>query len=176
MGYPEFCEKFIPLGDRLYRIAFYLLESEADAKDVLQDLYLKLWNSRDRLDAVGNPKGYCTTLLRNLCIDRIRQRSRFHHSLRTFGMTEAGSGSTEWAARNEQEDASAKAEERIDAKQRLEAVKAAMAKLSEGQRQVLKMRILDNLSYDEIAARTGKSKLTLRVLLSTARKTLKEQT
>lgn len=159
MGYPEFCEKFIPLGDGLYRIAFHLLESQADAKDALQDLYLKLWDSRDRLDAVGNPKGYCTTLLRNLCIDRIRRARRFGE-----------------AELEDRADPAPAVETGLDARARLEKVRDAIGRLSEGQRQVLKMRILDNLSYDEIAARTGKSKLTLRVLLSTARKTLKEQT
>lgn len=159
MGYPEFCEKFIPLGDSLYRIAFHLLESQADAKDALQDLYLKLWNTRDRLDVVGNPKGYCTTLLRNLCIDRIRRTRRFGE-----------------AELEDRADPAPAVETGLDARARLEKVRDAIGRLSEGQRQVLKMRILDNLSYDEIAARTGKSKLTLRVLLSTARKTLKEQT
>lgn len=158
MRYREFCDIFLPLSDSLYRIAFFILESEADARDALQDLYLKLWNSRDRLNAVTNPKGYCATLLRNLCIDRIR-------SARRFGNAEL----------DDREDPAASVEGRLEARERLNTVLSAFESLSEGQREVVNMRIFENMSYDEMAARTGKSKLTLRVLLSTARKTLKER-
>ena len=64
---------WMPLQARFYRIAFYILESEADAKDAVQDLYLKLWNLRDNLEMVQNPSAYGTMLLKNLCIDRIRR-------------------------------------------------------------------------------------------------------
>lgn len=158
MRYREFCDIFLPLSDSLYRIAFYILESEADARDALQDLYVKLWNTRDRLNAVTNPKGYCATLLRNLCIDRIR-------SARRFG--EVGL--------DDREDPAASVEDRLEAQERLNTVLSAFESLSEGQREVVNMRIFENMSYEEMAARTGKSKLTLRVLLSTARKTLKER-
>ncbi|MDI9550380.1 MAG: sigma-70 family RNA polymerase sigma factor [Bacteroidales bacterium] len=158
MRYREFCDIFLPLSDSLYRIAFFILESEADARDALQDLYLKLWNTRDRLNAVTNPKGYCATLLRNLCIDRIRAARRFGN-----------------AGLDDREDPAAGVEERLEARERLNTVLSAFESLSEGQREVVNMRIFENMSYDEMAARTGKSKLTLRVLLSTARKTLKER-
>lgn len=171
MQYREFCKIFMPLHAALYRIACYMLESQADAQDVLQDLYLKLWNTRGRLDTVANPRGYCITLVRNLCIDRIRQAGRFSRPHSPSGTSASGTGSRE----PEPEDPAADIEKAMADKERLNAVRSAAAKLSEGQRQVLEMRLLDNLSYDEIAARTGKSKLTLRVLLSTARKTLKAQ-
>ena len=38
----SFREKFLPLNDILYKVAFYILESEADARDAVQELYLKL--------------------------------------------------------------------------------------------------------------------------------------
>ena len=158
MRYREFCDIFLPLSDSLYRIAFYILESEADARDALQDLYVKLWNTRDRLNAVTNPKGYCATLLRNLCIDRIRSARRFGN-----------------AGLDDREDPAASVEDRLEVRERLNTVLSAFESLSEGQREVVNMRILENMSYEEMAARTGKSKLTLRVLLSTARKTLKER-
>ena len=68
----EFKEKYLPLGEPLYRVAFYMLESGADAEDAVQDLFVRLWSSRDSLDSVRNPKAYCITMLRNICIDRMR--------------------------------------------------------------------------------------------------------
>ncbi len=64
---------WLPLQGRFYRIAFYILENEADAKDAVQELYLKLWNIRDQLDIIRNPAAYGSLLIRNLCIDRIRK-------------------------------------------------------------------------------------------------------
>ena len=76
MDYKEFCDIYLPLTDGLYKVAFYILESEQDAKDAVQDLYIKLWDSRDTLDSVHNPMGYGIRLLKNICIDRIRKESR----------------------------------------------------------------------------------------------------
>ena len=64
---------WIPLQERFYRVAFYLLEDRADALDAVQDLYVKLWKMRDSLDLVRNPGAYGALLMRNLCIDRIRR-------------------------------------------------------------------------------------------------------
>ena len=76
MEYRDFCETFMPLSDDLYKVAYCLLESESDAMDALQDLFLKLWEKRDSLDGIKNPKGYCITLLKNLCLDRLRTSER----------------------------------------------------------------------------------------------------
>ena len=64
---------WIPLQERFYRVAYYLLEDRADALDVVQDLYVKLWKMRESLDLVRNPASYGALLVRNLCIDRIRR-------------------------------------------------------------------------------------------------------
>ena len=49
MNRQAFQDSWIPLQGRFYRMAYFMLESEADAKDAVQDLYLKLWNLRDHL-------------------------------------------------------------------------------------------------------------------------------
>ena len=51
---------------------------------------------------------------------------------------------------------------------------AAIKSLPDRQREVLTLRTLDGLSYEEIAQRTGINYLTLRVLLSQARNKLKK--
>ena len=76
MNSETFRIKYLSLADTLYRVAFYILEQECEAKDAVQDLYLKLWQKKDELDGVSAPKAYCITLLKNLCIDRIRRSSR----------------------------------------------------------------------------------------------------
>lgn len=151
-------ETFKSLSDGLYRVAYYILESETDAQDAVQDLFVKLWGNRDQLDTVLNFKAYCTTLMKNLCIDRLRKEQRVQG-------IEAGTDIIE----------SRRVDEDYDAREKLERVLAAIERLPERQRDVMKMYVLEEMSYDEIAQKTGMTNLTLRVLLSNARKTLRSQ-
>ena len=50
MNATEFKQLLLPLNARLYKVAFLLLGNEDDAKDVVQDAYLKLWNQREKLN------------------------------------------------------------------------------------------------------------------------------
>ena len=153
----EFNSTYLSLAEACYRVAFYILESEADAEDALQELFLKLWKNRDSLDGIQNPKAYAMTLLRNLCLDRIRQVQKFEDAPldeRTVGICDA--------------------DRELDQKERLEKVLAAVKSLPDKQRQVLILRTIKGLSYEEIAEKTGINYLALRVLLSRARQTLRQ--
>lgn len=153
----EFREKYLTLGEALYRVAWYILESDADAEDAVQDLYVKLWNSRDTLDSVRNPKAYCITLLRNICIDRVR--------------SSAAAGREELQDNVAAEDS---ADGSLSSKERFRQAIAAVERLPEGERNVLKMRVFEDMSYERMAELTGKSRLTLRVMLSNARRKIRK--
>ena len=158
MSPKELTETFKSMSDGLYRVAFYILESQPDAQDVVQDLFIKLWNTRDELDKVLNLKAYCTTLIKNMCIDRIRKASKEQ----SIGIeTDIPESRT--------------IDEDLIAKDKLGRVMAAIERLPKGQRNVVKMYVLEEMSYDEISEKTGMSNLTLRVLLSNARKTLRKE-
>lgn len=151
----EYTDIYLPLSERLYRIAYYILESEDDAKDVVQDLFIKLWNSRDTLDSVHNPQAYCITLLRNMAIDRIRERNIYDGP------------PPETVCGNDD------VHRDIENREKLKMLKDAIGKLPESQRRLLHMKVFEGLSYDEISRETGMNNLTLRVLLSQARRKLK---
>ena len=140
---------WIPLQERFYRVAYYLLEDRADALDAVQDLYVKLWKMRDTLDLVRNPGAYGALLVRNLCIDRIRRLT---------------------PARPLSDDLVGKAppDEELAAKETLGVVMQAMERLPDSQRKLVKLHLLRGLSYDEIAAETGLSPLNIRVQVSLA--------
>ena len=155
----DFNNIWIPLAERFYRVAFYLLESESDAEDAVQELYLKLWSARSSLAAVRNPFAYGVSLLKNICIDKIRRReSRRAEQLEEFIVADASGP-----------------EKQMAEKDALARVMKEMGRLPERQAKVLKMRALDGLEYDEIARRTGLSQVNIRVLISMARKTLKKR-
>ena len=108
----------------------------------------------DALDGIKNPKAYCITLIRNICLDRVRGAS----------MSRKASGMPDMASEEEAVD------ERMSGRQRIEAIKAKMEQLPEKERMVLRMKVFEDLSYEEIQERTGIGYLSLRVLLSNARR------
>ena len=154
-----FHTQYLSLADALYKVAFYILETQQDAEDAVQELYLKLWKNKDVLDGIKNPKAYAMTILRNLCLDRIRQSSRIAEE--------------EPAEQNE---ASTDPYRQMDEKERLEKVLAAVKSLPERQREILILRTIQDLSFEEITERTGMNYLTIRVLLSRARQTIRKKT
>ncbi|MCQ2176260.1 MAG: sigma-70 family RNA polymerase sigma factor [Bacteroidales bacterium] len=153
---PDFIEQYLPLKDALYRLAFCLLENGEDASDVVQELYVKLWDSRDTLDSVHNPKAYSITLMRNMCIDLIRKRKHMEKE----------------ALDEKSEPLGNPPDSVMEARENMAALSKAMAALSSTQREILQMRFFEDLSYDEISQRTGKNNLNIRVLISQARKKL----
>ena len=148
----RFNKDYLPLAETLYRIAYYMLESETEAEDAVQEVYLKLWESRERLDGVRLPKAYCIRMLKNLCLDRIRrvQFLSYHAELPEKAFA-------------------------IDARTRLDKVLEAVKALPERQRQVLILRTVEGLSYEEIAGKTGMNYITCRVLMSQARSKIKSK-
>ena len=157
MTYEQFCDIYLPLTDGFYRVAYYILESEQDARDAVQDLFIKLWNSRDTLDSVHNPMGYGIRLLKNLCIDRIRKESRLAR-----------------ADLSEEIPADDTADGPHAAKEQAERVMRAVRKLPERQRAVLEMKLLRGMSNEQISEETGMSNLAVRVMISRARTKIKE--
>lgn len=145
---------WLPLQGRFYRVAFYLLEDEADAKDAVQELYLKLWTLRDHLELIREPAAYGSLLMKNLCIDRIRKRKPRE------------------ALREDQAD-DPPPDRQLELREELKDVLGKMDALPHNQRKLLGMRVLQGLSYDQISQQTGLSPLNIRVQISLARKKIK---
>lgn len=150
---------YLSLAETLFRIAYYILESQAEAEDAVQEVYLKLWKSRDRLDDVLSPKAYCVRMLKNACIDRLRAARKM----------ELPEELPERETADNQDDT-------IDSRTRLNKVLEAVKALPERHRKILLLRTVEGLSYDEITRRTGINYITCRVLLSQARSKLKSKT
>ena len=155
----NFSDIWLPLSDRFYRVAFYLLESESDAEDAVQELYLKLWSARSSLENVKTPMAYGISMLKNICIDKIRKRT-----VRNSEPLETAPPMTEPSAHGHAE-----------IRDTLRYLLNEMEKLPQKQREVLKMRTMGGMEYEEISKRTGLSQVHIRVLVATARKTLKKK-
>lgn len=70
----EFKQRFMPHYKLLYRVAYYLTGNAQDAEDLLQDMYLKLWQKRDDLKEETDTQAYLVTMMKNLFIDQRRHK------------------------------------------------------------------------------------------------------
>ena len=161
MNSEEFKSIWLPLSGRFYRVAFYILESQEDAEDAVQDLFSRLWKMRDSLGSVKNPVAFGITVIRNICLDKLRSKQ----ANRTIKPAPEVFESVP--------DPEADLNTRLIGKQNLEKIRSCMARLPDKQREVLESRVFKGLSFQEIANRTGMSEVNVRVKLSNARKNLK---
>ena len=86
LGDPTAFEELLsPRLDKLFRTAWAILGSEADARDATQDASLATWRQLPRLRNVERFDAWLSRILVNACLERLRQRAR----VREIPMTSA---------------------------------------------------------------------------------------
>ena len=152
-------------GAILLGLMLRILRSRPEAEDVLQEVFLQVWQQARSFDpARGRAFTWLATLARSRAIDRLRAvDSRERAAQRAAEDGQAPAAETEgWAE-----------EEAIRA-ERAEAVRAALAELPEEQRQVLVLAYLDGMSQSEIAAAKNQPLGTVKTRTRTGLKRLSE--
>lgn len=128
------------LAGPLYSFALKMLGNEAEAQDLVQEVFLSIWNKADSFNlARGSAFSWAVTQLRNRAIDRIRSRKRRGELLESFGEDLAPS------------DGQRSASENAEASERSRQVRTALEKLNDEQRAVLRLAYFDGLTQVEIA-------------------------
>ena len=155
-----FKQLLLPLYPRLQRVALRLLGNVEDAEDMVQEVYMKLWNKRDALPDVKDVEAYCVTLTKNMCIDRLRMAEMEKEDVDEVPTMLAATDDVE--AQVERRDA-------------VEQVKQIIETLPEHQQQVITLRDMEDCSFEEIAEQTGLTAVNIRMLLSRARRTIRER-
>jgi RNA polymerase sigma-70 factor (ECF subfamily) len=160
MDVESFKRQFLPCHPRLYRIAYALTGNCQDAEDILQEAYCKLWNKRAELSHINNVEAFCITLVKNLCFDLLRsaRKNRQEEGFENLQLSTCASPETEAIGRDEWKQ-----------------IERLINKLPEKQRQVIRLHGINDCSLEEIEEITGLSAVNVRVLLSRARKIVKEQ-
>lgn len=159
MNAERFKAEVLPIRDKLFRTARRLLEDEADAEDALQEVFLKLWQMRDRLDQYDSLEAFAMTMTKNLCVDVIRKRGR------------EGPIEDELYRRAGPDDPYL----RLERKSNEELIRLIIDHLPTLQQAVLRMKDIEEYELEEIAALTGSTNEAIRVNLSRARKKVREE-
>lgn len=149
----------LPLRGKLLQISLRLLEDGADAEDIVQEVLLRLWNIRSRLEAYRSVEALAVQVTKNLAIDRIRVRRRPEGEVEQLALD---SGTKNPAEQLEERDAAACIRRLID-------------RLPPLQQTIVRMKDVEGYEIAEIAAITGTAPEAIRVNLSRARKKIREQ-
>jgi len=159
MQIEEFNNIVNSIKDKVYRVVFRMLRDHEEARDVAQDVFVKVWNKRDKLADVNNKEAYCMTIARNLAIDRIRSKK-----METSDISE----------QYDLESNTANPERIAVAKDQYRTVRAFIDSLPENHKSVLELRDIEGYSYKEISEMTGYSLEKVKVYLHRARMRIKE--
>jgi len=159
--------------DRVYRLAYGLLQDPEDALDVTQEAFLRVHQSVGRF---AGKSAFFTWLYRivvNLCHDTRRKKARRKHEFSLDQVIEereeAGDPPLEIA------DPYGIAPDEASADQELESkVREAMESLPDKHRTTLLLREVEGLSYEEIAEATHVNIGTVMSRLHYARKRMQE--
>ncbi len=135
-AFGEFYERTSPV---LFSVAKSILIDAALAEDVLQEVYLQIWEKAEVFDpALGKPISWAIALTRNKCLDRLRSGKRRAAALEQFA---------EFA----EKDASDLGVPSVEVKEVADIVKQAMAVLSDKQREAIELSLLRGLPHPEVA-------------------------
>lgn len=155
-----FKQLLLPLYPRLQRVALRMLGNVEDAEDMVQEVYMKLWDRREELPDVQNMEAYCVALTKNMCIDRLRLAEVDRVDVDDVPLSLAAADDV--ASQLERQDA-------------VEQVKLIIETLPEKQQQVITLRDIRDCTFEEIEEQTGLTAVNVRALLSRARKTIRER-
>jgi RNA polymerase sigma-70 factor (ECF subfamily) len=151
-----FSSLFNRLHHRLKASARRLLGNDDDADDALQDAFCNLWQRRDDITSESEATGLSVTAVKNICIDKLR-RQQTHP-------TDSIDDNLQISDDND-----------YDNNEQFKTVKAIIDNsLNEQQRRILYMRDYSGYSFEEIANETGLSESNIRLILSRARRAVRQ--
>ena len=135
----------------LFRFAYYNTKDRQSAEDLVQEVFAKYWDKMDKIGK-GKEKSYLYTSIKNLWLNKVEHRKivlRFettHKESKTVSSPHY----------------------QLEMKEFRIKLEKAIAKLSEGQREVFLMNRIEGLKYREIAARLEISQKAVEKRMSQA--------
>ena len=129
----------------LKTLSMRMLHNDADAEDLLQNVFLEIWDRAPTYDPLkGRPLSWIVTLTRRRSIDRLRRRAAYCRM--EAGFAEEAKG---------QDDGWTHVHEDLAQRERSEHLQRALAYLPEAQQSAIKLAYHEQMTQREIAARTG---------------------
>ena len=159
MTQAEFINIVTPFKDKVFRLAKRLLVSQEEAEDATQEILLKLWNNRTKMAEYRNVEAFAMTMTKNFCLDRLK--SKHAQNLKIV--------------HNNYQDSSASLQKQVELRDSVDWVSKIIEELPEQQKIILQLRDIEQYEFSEIAKMLNMNETAIRVALSRARKTIREQ-
>ncbi len=159
MEIEEYKEKVLPTRDKLYRYAYFLLKNEEDAKDVVQDVLLKIWDDRHKRK-FDNIEAWAITLIKNMAMDKLRRKKK-NYSKEQDLLTLTDRAPTP--------------DQRHATNHMYAHLQDQIQQLSEKQQNIFHLREIEGRSYQEISEALDLDISQVKVYLHRARKFLKDK-
>jgi len=135
-------ELYDRLSRPLYSTARHVLNDDAEAQDVVHDVFIALWENASNFDSSAEPPSPGVTLTRNRSIDRLRTRANRARLLGGSIPDDLGLGSD----RN-----SSPGNHIAELGERAETVRSAMATLPADQKRAIELAFFSGLTQKEIS-------------------------
>jgi RNA polymerase sigma-70 factor (ECF subfamily) len=158
---------------RAYGLALRVLRNEEQARDAVQDAFIKVYGSLDRFEGRSGFYTWLYRLVMNVCLDlKRRDRSSRHVEWEEESAVEIAKGAETLATGSADSQRGGPAGE-LERKELRERMARAIEALPESARRTLELREIDGLSYAEIAKALGVPKGTVMSRLYYARRRVK---
>jgi RNA polymerase sigma factor (sigma-70 family) len=151
--------------DRVFTFVYYSLKNREEAEDVTQEVLMKLWQHKDRVDP-EKLTGWVMRVARNAVIDVTRRR-------RTRSAVFAAGADVE-VAQGLVAAPGADTEEAVRVRETRQALELALATVEEPYRSIVVMREIQGLKYTEITEALELPLNTVKVYLHRGRRMLRE--
>src|SRR5216110_78524 len=146
---------------RLYAFAFRYVRSKEDAEEVAQEVFFRIWRGREHWVPAGAVRNYLYLAVRNAARDRL-ERAAVARRLGRGGRV----GQLATAMEIESD---------LEAADLVAAVQRALDELPPKRSAVCKLRLIDELSYAQIAERLGIREKTVETQLARGLKFLRDR-
>lgn len=159
MKQAEFLNVVMPFKDKLYRLAKRLLVSREEAEDATQEILLKLWSKNESMAEYKNVEAFAMTMTKNFCLDRLKSKQAGNLKL----------------VHSNYSDESTSLQHQLEAEDSVSWMERIMEELPEQQKMVLQLRDVEQYEFDEICELLDMKPTAVRVALSRARKTVRQE-
>jgi RNA polymerase sigma-70 factor (family 1) len=155
-----FSELFRQHEHKLYTLALRLTKSDQLAKDIIQEVFLKLWDQRSRISSIINIEAWLYRVTENKIIDFLRKASADNRLKERI-----------W---NQLQQIVNESEQYLAAKEYNEIILKAIDQLPPQRKLIYQLNKENGMNYRDIATELNLSKHTVKNQLSTAIQSVKK--
>lgn len=156
-----FQELFNQYWTLIYSLGLRMTKSPESARDLAQEVFLKIWNSREKLPEVKNFRAYLSTIARNLALNHL-ESATIRESNKNFLVAYFVSSPLS-------------PHETLERKYLRDDIQHAVRSLPSQLRQVFILHRMEGLSHDEIATRLDITPLSSKTYMVRALQLLRKR-